>query len=495
MAKPAMPPQVPGVQLQEQVLVARTEGVQIFRRGGRVLAIEPQSASWTVMDPASWAVYVRLDRPRLLASLWHDLPELQPGFVSSVVEQLHRLGMVGLNGRPFHDLARLWPDHEPLGPRFLALRVTEACNFACSYCYNCSGGDPGATMTPALGRRILEKAFRELPAPHLSFDFMGGEPLLAFETILGLMAYGRELEQKHQKAASFLMQTNGALLTPERVRCLRDFRVGVGVSLDGPAEIHDRNRCLPGGRGTHPTVLDNLLRARDQGLRVTPLAVVERPSDYPRVLDYLVGELGFEFLHLNPCSALGRARETRQPGPECAEAFHRGFMAMVDRAWHHSRKLGRPLAVHNLSDMLANLTSKRRELMCMRSPCGLGDAILSFSVQGEVLACEEYEPATKGTFYLGQLEDLDLGSLALNSTQVQALRQRRVENIPRCSRCPIRRFCGGGCAHKALAWSGELLREDPMCRFYELTFIELMWKIADEPEIVPALGGCGNASS
>jgi uncharacterized protein len=495
MAKPAMSPQAPGVQLQDQVLVARTEGVQVFRRGERVLVIEPQTASWTVMDPASWAVYVCLDRPKLLANLYRDLPELQPGFVSSVVEQLHRLGMVGLNGRPFHDLASLWPDHEPLGPRFLALHVTEACNFACSYCYNCSGGGPGATMTLDLGRRILEKAFRELPAPHLSFDFMGGEPLLAFETILELMAHGRELEQKHQKAASFLMQTNGSLLTPERVRCLRDFQVGVGVSLDGPAEIHDRNRCLSGGRGTHHTVLNNLLRARDQGLRVTPLAVVERPSDYTRVLDYLVGDLGFEFLHLNPCSSLGRARETRPPGPERAEAHHHGFMAMLERAWHHSRKRGRPLVINSLSSMLANLVSKRRDLMCMRSPCGLGDAILSFSVQGEVLACEEYEPSTKGTFYLGQLEDLDLGRLALDSAKVQTLRQRRVENIPRCSRCPIRRFCGGGCAHKALAWSGELLREDPMCRFYELTFIELMWKIADEPEIVPALGGCRNASS
>ncbi len=495
MAKPEIPPQVPGVQLGDQVLVARTEGIHTFRRGERVLAIEPQSASWTVMDPASWAVYVRLDRPKFFSALCRGLPDLKPGFVSSVVEQLHRLGMVGLNGRPYHDLARLWPDREPLGPRFLALHVTRACNFACSYCYNSSGEHRGATMTVALGRRILEKAFRELPAPHLSFDFMGGEPLLAFETILGIMSFGRELEQKYQKSASFLMQTNGALLTPERVQRLRDFRVGVGVSLDGPAEMHDRNRCLLGGRATHQSVLTNLLRARDQGLRVAPLAVVDEPSDYPGVLDYLVGELGFEFLHLNPCSALGRARETRHAGPERAEAFHHGFMAMLERAWHHSRRRGRPLAVHSLSDMLANLTSKQRDLMCMRSPCGLGDAILSFSEDGEVLACEEYEASTKGTFYLGQLEDLDLGSLASDSTRLRSLRQRRVENIPRCSRCPVRRFCGGGCAHKALAWSGELLREDPMCRFYELTFTELMWKIAEEPEIVPALGGCRNASS
>ncbi len=495
MAKPAIPPQVPELCLGDEVLVARTEGIQTIRRGRRILAIEPETASWTVMDPGSWEVFTRLERPVLFSVLCAGLPGLGRGFVASVVEQLHRLGMVALNGRPYHDLGTLWPDRDPSGPRFLALHVTHGCNFACSYCYNASGGNPRKGMTAEMGRRILEKAFQELPASQLSFDFLGGEPLLAFETILEIMAFGRDLEQKYQKSASFLMQTNGALLTPDRVRCLREFRVGVGVSLDGPAEIHDRNRCLQGGGPTHHRVVTNLMRAREQGLSVTPLGVISEPADFPRVLDYLVEELGFEVLRLNPCSSLGRARGRFEAGGERAESFHRGFMEMVDKAWHHSRRTGRPLAVLNLSEMLVNLISKRRDQMCMRSPCGLGDAILSFSGEGQVFACEEYEEATKGTFYLGELEELELGALASGSTRVQALRRRRVENIPRCSRCPVRRFCGGGCAHKALAWSGELLREDPMCRFYELTFTELMWRISDEPEIVPALGGLGNASN
>jgi radical SAM protein with 4Fe4S-binding SPASM domain len=147
------------------------------------------------------------------------------------------------------------------------------------------------------------------------------------------------------------------------------------------------------------------------------------------------------------------------------------------------------LVVHDLDYMLRNLTSKKRNHMCMRSPCGLGGAILSFSEDGDVYACEEYEEGTKGIFHLGRLEDLDLGNLAAMSRPLQILWERRVERIPRCSRCTLRNFCGGGCTHKALAWWGDLLREDPMCRFFELTFTELMWKIWDEPDLVPALGG------
>ena len=132
MAKPAMSPQAPGVQLQDQVLVARTEGVQFFRRGERVLVIEPQTASWTVMDPASWAVYVRLD-PKPLANL-PTFPISSPDCVFRS-RATHRLGMVGLNG--LHDLIVCGRITSP-GPRFLALHVTRQ-NFACAYCYNCSG--------------------------------------------------------------------------------------------------------------------------------------------------------------------------------------------------------------------------------------------------------------------------------------------------------------------------------------------------------------------
>lgn len=485
-------PETREIRLADDVLVSRTEGIQAARRGSRVLLVEAETASWTILDQDTWPVYALLARPRTFGALSAALPALDPSRLASVVGELHAQGMVRLNGRPFHDVARLWPEKGALGPQFLALHMAQGCNFRCSYCYNSSEMFRGRTMPIPVARRILEKAFQEIPAPSLTFDFMGGEPMLAFESILEVLRYGRELEQRHQKRAAFLMQTNGALLTEERVRVLLEHQVGVGVSLDGPEELHDRHRLSAGGQGTHSQVEANLLRARDLGLQVTPLAVIDQPENYGRVLDYFV-ELGFEAMRFNYSNYMGRAKENLSFVPERAEAFHHGFMAMVVQALAHARRLGRPLILNDLCFMIRNVDTKRRDYMCMRSPCGLGDSILSFSVDGNVYACEEYEENTKGRFLLGRLEELDLGDLMALSETLRGLKQRRVENIPRCSRCHLRNVCGGGCTHKALAWFGELLREDPMCRFYELTYTELMWKIWDEPDLVPLLGGYGHA--
>ncbi len=484
----SLPPR-PAEVLGDGVLVARAEGIQATRRGGRVLAIEPESASWMVLDHRTWPVYAHLSRPLTFLALQAALPDRVPQDLTAEVLQLHRRGLVRLNGRPHLDPGGLWLHPDPEGPSFLALHVARGCNYACSYCYNSSAASPLEVMSPTVARRIVDKAFRELRATHLFFDFMGGEPLLAFETVLEVMRQARELQQVHQKEVSFLMQTNGALLTGDRVRRLVEFEVGVGVSLDGPPDLHDGHRRTRSGQDTHASVLANLLRARDMGLAVSPLAVIYEPASYPRVLDYFVEDLGFEAMRLNPCQPLGRARDHLDQGPERALALHRGFMEMVDRALGHARRLGRTLAVHDLDSMLRNLTSKRRTHMCLRSPCGLGNSILSFSHNGDVYACEEYEESTQGRLHIGSLDDLDLGSLAETSPRLEELWGRRVERIPRCSRCALRHICGGGCTHKALAWWGELLREDPLCRFYESTFTELMWKIWDEPELVPALGG------
>jgi len=277
-----------GEVLGDGVLVARAQGIQATRRAGRVLAIEPESASWMILDQRTWPVYACLSRPVTFQGLGAMLPGLDREDLASLVLQMHRRGLLRLNGRPHLDPAGSWSHPDPEGPSFLALHVAHGCNYSCSYCYNSSATTPLEVMTPTVSRRIVEKAFRELRATHLFFDFMGGEPLLAFDTVLETMRYARELQQVHQKDVSFLMQTNGALLTGDRVHRLLDFQVGVGVSLDGPADLHDHHRRTRTGQRTHALVLENLLRARDMGLSVSPLAAIEEPENYARVLDYFV---------------------------------------------------------------------------------------------------------------------------------------------------------------------------------------------------------------
>ncbi len=127
--------------------------------------------------------------------------------------------------------------------------------------------------------------------------------------------------------------------------------------------------------------------------------------------------------------------------------------------------------------------------MCYRSPCGAGNSVFGFAIDGGIHACEEM--ASTGALRLGSVYDegLNLAELIDNNPVVEQLRNRTVDNIPRCSRCPFRRFCYGGCTSKTLACFGDLMRESPMCGFYQIVFEELMWKLWDNPDMVRRLGG------
>ena len=160
---------------------------------------------------------------------------------------------------------------------------------------------------------------------------------------------------------------------------------------------------------------------------------------------------------------------------------------MTERALQLAVSLNTKLCIFDLCWYIRNLLTDARPYMCRRSPCGLGRSIVACAADGFLYACEEYEDATKAAMRLGRLSEVDLGRLRDTSPFWRGRQPRTVENVPRCSRCLWRRFCGGGCAHKALAYFGDWYREDPMCAFYERLFPELMWKIVEDKRYVQYL--------
>lgn len=468
-------------------MVTRADGLHASRRGDRVLVVEPLTASWAVLTEGSWRMIGGLTGPTPAATLIAEAVGrgLTPSAANDLLALMHRKGFVHLDGRPHTDWRDLWA-REPEVPSFVSLHVVEGCNLRCTYCYTDAGAEV-SRMAPDLMERLIEKAIRELPSNTLTIDFLGGEPFLLFDEIVATMRRGDELAESLGKRVDWLMQTNGTFLTRERAIVLASLNVGVGVSIDGPKALHDRYRPRANGAGSWDEVFGNLIAAREEGLRVAPLAVIHEPERYTEALDFFVSH-GFEFVRFNYSSVMGRARDGLDFAPERAERFAHGFLDMVRwaRGWCEANQ--RPLRISDLNQMLNILVTKNRDYMCLRSPCGLGDSILSFGTKGEIYACEEFERHTKATFLLGHADARTLPEVVKASSNYQLLKQRRVETIPKCSRCHLRYMCGGGCTHKALAYYGTHMREDPMCRYYQIVFEELMWMIADDRRLAELLG-------
>jgi uncharacterized protein len=140
--------------------------------------------------------------------------------------------------------------------------ASEQCNFRCTYCYEDfkRGNITGDVIESFLrfARKSIQKYSR------VSIDWFGGEPLLADKEIEQISEPLIQLCQKAGRSYTASMTTNGYLLTPDMLRRMLRFRIYTfQVTIDGPAETHNKTRVLANGGPTFDTIIDNLREIRD----------------------------------------------------------------------------------------------------------------------------------------------------------------------------------------------------------------------------------------
>jgi serine-type anaerobic sulfatase-maturating enzyme len=161
------------------------------------------------------------------------------------------------------------------GPVTIVVKGTRHCNLRCTYCHDWRTG-PDATMSFPTLAALVAGALRD-PA-HSSVDFIwhGGEttllPIEWYERALVLQARFRRPNQVVRNS----LQTNATRLTRRWAAFLRDNQFGVGVSLDGPAEIHDQTRIDTAGRPTYQRVREGMALLERFGVEYGVLTVADR---------------------------------------------------------------------------------------------------------------------------------------------------------------------------------------------------------------------------
>jgi uncharacterized protein len=186
------------------------------------------------------------------------------------------------------------PAFEGCGRICLAvIKAVRACNLRCPYCYYINEDTPG------YGKIIQEHTLRLFYAavaahigPQDRFEFVwhGGEPML-----LGTRRFRRYIEIQSEYLAPAqtvnVMQTNGTLITAEWCELLRELQVGIGVSLDGPPQVHDRRRPRVRGGGSYAETVRGIELMQKSGTQVGVLCVADPLADGRAVLSHFC-ELG-----------------------------------------------------------------------------------------------------------------------------------------------------------------------------------------------------------
>jgi uncharacterized protein len=373
--------------------------------------------------------------------------------------------------RPFHLLAK------PIGP---------VCNLACKYCFYLEKEalyphKPGPTEW-RMPETVLEEYVRQYiglqPAPVINFAWQGGEP-----TLLGVEYFRKvvDLQKKYAngKQIENSLQTNGILLDDEWCEFLAQNRFLIGLSIDGPRELHD---CYRVNRGGAPS-FDKVMRAMDclkkHKVDFNTLTVVHRRNSLKPLEVYrFLKEAGSGFMQFIPIVERVAA-DPASDGPVLVSPYsgardriadwsveplqYGKFLCAIFDEWVRN-DVG-TIFVQLFDVTLASWVGMEPGLCVFQRTCGTA-VVLEHN--GDVYSCDHYVyPENK----LGNIMELPVESMVQSPQQVR-FGQDKLDRLPKvCMDCPVRFACNGECPKHRIVHGpdgGENLNY--LCPGYKLFF-------------------------
>jgi uncharacterized protein len=333
----------------------------------------------------------------------------------------------------------------------LVLNITNQCNLACAYCYE-FGADKIATpagkpkyMTLDTARASVDLLIAEAAARSaVHITFFGGETLMNFKLLQGIVDYADGATRAAGKAITYSLTTNATLLTPAIIDFLSEHRIGVTVSMDGPAEIQDRHRVYKNGKGSY-AVVEPRLRALIAGHRTRAVTarvtLTEGVTDVIRIYRHLKDELGFHEVGFAPVTNSGD-RDYAIDGDGMDEVLAQ-FRALADE-WLEYALRGEMHGFTNVSETIGELIQGVNK----SHPCGAALGLMGVSPSGDLSPCHRFTDAD--THSMGHVSSgIDRGK------QQDFLARGHVGAKYDCQSCWARPLCAGGCHHEAFVRYGD----------------------------------------
>jgi uncharacterized protein len=356
----------------------------------------------------------------------------------------------------------------------MAKPAGSACNLDCTYCFylgkqKLDGGPGGGHMDDELLEQFVRNYIQSVTADEVVFSWQGGEPtLMGLEFFAKVVALQRKYARPGQRVENDL-QTNGTLLDEDWARFLKQHNFLVGLSIDGPREIHDHFRVTKHAEPTFDKVFAAAQTLQKHGVRFNTLTCVHR-FNASRPLDvyrFLRRELGSTYLQFIPIVEAkdfetvapqrwdpGRlpvvgAPEARPDHPHAVvtpwSVDPEEYGYFLSKVWDEwlARDLGKVLV--NFCETLVVQRLGLPSQVCVYSEiCGKGVAL---EPDGSVYACDHY---VSPEYRLGNVRQQSLGDMVFAPQQVR-FGYAKSERLPAyCRGCDYLTDCWGECPKNRL---------------------------------------------
>lgn len=333
------------------------------------------------------------------------------------------------------------------GPKLHMFVVTLRCDHSCHYCQ--VSRQTTDQMTYDMTKETAEAALQlmmQTPSKHLTVEFQGGEPLLAFPMIQWIVLRAKELAVIRGKILEFVICTTLAPASDSILDYCRKEEIKLSVSLDGPAFLHNSNRPRPGNDSYERTIA-GIARARSV---VGPDNVAAIMTTTRRSLDHVVEivdeyvRLDFRSIFLRPLSPYGFAIKTARKTGYDMERFLTFYKSGLEHIISLNRQGVDIQEVYAKIILTKILTHSATGYVDLQSPTGAGLGALVYNYNGKVFASDESRMLAEmndNTFCLGVVSDTYDQLLA--GTNMQAILAAGInESLPGCETCALHSFCG-----------------------------------------------------
>ena len=339
------------------------------------------------------------------------------------------------------------PPNAPLGFHLLAKPRGAICNLDCKYCFYLAKEDLYVGSKFRMSDEMLETYIRQLieshQIPEVTVAWQGGEP-----TLMGLDFFRRsiEFEKKYCKPGMKIqntIQTNGTLINDDWARFFKENDFLVGLSIDGPREMHDFYRVDKQGGPTFDLVMRGLEHLQKFEVEWNALTTIHHANaDHPvEVYTFLRDDCRAEFIQFIPIverqtDANGQPNNRVTGRSVTAEQYGK-FLVGVFEEWVR-RDVG-TVYVQMFDVALANWYGEPSGLCVHSKTCGTA---LAIEHNGDLYSCDHFvEPKYK----LGNIGEKHMLQLVSSEQQLK-FGQDKYDTLPKyCRECEVRFACHGGC--------------------------------------------------
>jgi uncharacterized protein len=355
---------------------------------------------------------------------------------------------------------------------------TLRCNMNCIYCHasaKCSN-DLGFDMTKDIAKKTVDFIF-QTPSEAITIEFQGGEPLLNWDIVQYIIEYSQEKNKIFRKSLILTMVSNLSNMTDDKLRYLIDNNVDICTSLDGPKELHNKNRPISNGSNYDDVVFwikkinkkyDKLGSEKKIGALVT---LTKESLRYPKeIIDEYIN-LGLNSVHLRFLNHLGRSEvndDIHYSVEDFIEFWKKSMSYILDK-----QKQGIKIEERMIQLMLDKITNEEDPgYLDLRSPCGAVIGQMAYDYDGSIYSCDEARMIGEDLFKVGDVNNNDYKEVLTCDNTCAIVNASILDNYSTCKICAYKPYCGV-CPVCNYAEQGNVIgkiSQTDRCKIYKIQF-------------------------